>query len=389
MVQTDNSTYVTPGLFVQQFDVVLNGVATVGQASAAATSLASGAYFVDPLPLLSSDNLPDLQSGSACSRTYRRRVFRRICRSFPPLSAFPTPPRAIAFASGTLAASEQRSRDHRRRVRRVVEDGPLTVSGDLDVTDVDAGESQVVPITAGTPGDNGFGTFEVSADGEWTYTLDNTDPAVQALNGATLTDTITVTSEDGTDTQVITITITGANDAAIITGDVTGDVIEAGGVNNGRLVRRPIPATSIPTDVDNPDDDLAGPIAAGTPGDNGFGTYEMTADRRRGPTRSTTPTRRCRRSTAPPRCTDTFTVHDRRRHRASRHRHHPRPERCRHHHRRRGRRRDRSRRRQQRHARYADRYRRSQFRRRRQSRRRLAGGSGRRRPPPMASAPTR
>src|SRR4029453_548638 len=116
----------------------------------------------------------------------------------------------------------------------VVEDTTLTVSGDLAVTDVDTGENQVVPIPAGTAGDNGYGTFEVSADGAWTYTLDNTDPAVQALPAdATLTDTITVTSEDGTDTQVITITITGTDDAAAITGDTSGAVVEAGGVNNG------------------------------------------------------------------------------------------------------------------------------------------------------------
>ena len=45
-------------------------------------------------------------------------------------------------------------------------------------------------------------------------------PAVQALNGgATLTDTFTVTTVDGT-AQVVTITIHGANDAAVITGDV-------------------------------------------------------------------------------------------------------------------------------------------------------------------------
>ena len=112
----------------------------------------------------------------------------------------------------------------------VVEDTTLTVSGDLDVTDVDAGEDEVQPIAAGTAGDNDYGTFEVAANGEWTYTLDNTDPAVQALPaGATLTDTITVTSEDGTDTQVITITITGTNDVATISGTVTGAVTEDSG----------------------------------------------------------------------------------------------------------------------------------------------------------------
>ena len=48
----------------------------------------------------------------------------------------------------------------------------------------------------------------------WTYTLDDNDAAVQALNGAaTLTDSFTVTTADGT-AQVVTVTIDGANDAA-------------------------------------------------------------------------------------------------------------------------------------------------------------------------------
>ena len=68
--------------------------------------------------------------------------------------------------------------------------------------------------------------------GAWSYTLDNGNAAVQALNaGATLTDHITVTTVDGT-TQVVTVTINGTNDAAVISGAVSGTVSEAGGVNN-------------------------------------------------------------------------------------------------------------------------------------------------------------
>ena len=40
---------------------------------------------------------------------------------------------------------------------------------------------ELQPIAAGTAGDNGYGTFQVNADGTWTYTLDNSNPAVQAL----------------------------------------------------------------------------------------------------------------------------------------------------------------------------------------------------------------
>ena len=76
----------------------------------------------------------------------------------------------------------------------------------------------------------------------WTYTLDNSNAAVQALNvGQTLTDTFTVTTVDGT-SQLVTITINGANDAAVITGPVTGTVTEAGGVANGTPGTRSRPA---------------------------------------------------------------------------------------------------------------------------------------------------
>ncbi|WP_395612812.1 beta strand repeat-containing protein, partial [Allosphingosinicella sp.] len=92
----------------------------------------------------------------------------------------------------------------------VTEDGTLTATGALTVTDPDSGENQVQAIAAGTAGANGYGTFEVLADGSWTYILNNGLAAVQALNdGQTLTDTILVTSQDGTDTETITVTIHG------------------------------------------------------------------------------------------------------------------------------------------------------------------------------------
>ena len=83
------------------------------------------------------------------------------------------------------------------------------------------------PVPAGTPGTKGYGAFEVLASGAWTYTLDNGHAAVQALAaGETLTDTIVVTSADGTDTETITITITGTNDAPVLTGDLSAPTTE-------------------------------------------------------------------------------------------------------------------------------------------------------------------
>ncbi len=59
-----------------------------------------------------------------------------------------------------------------------VEDTTLTTGGTLTVTDPDAGEAAFNPLTqvAGA-----HGAFSIDAAGVWTYTLNNADPAVQAL----------------------------------------------------------------------------------------------------------------------------------------------------------------------------------------------------------------
>src|SRR5438552_11368783 len=91
----------------------------------------------------------------------------------------------------------------------------------------------------------------MSDGGTWTYTLDNSNAAVQALNvGGTLTDHITVATADGT-SQIVTITINGTNDAAIISGTITGSVIEAGGVANGTPGTPTASGTLTDTDTDN------------------------------------------------------------------------------------------------------------------------------------------
>ena len=110
----------------------------------------------------------------------------------------------------------------------VIEDGGATeaVSGALSITDVDTGENL---FTAG--GATGtYGSVIIDANGNWTYTLDNANAAVQALPlGATLNDTVTITAIDGT-THDIIITINGTNDAAVIGGVDIGGVTEDGGV---------------------------------------------------------------------------------------------------------------------------------------------------------------
>ncbi|MFL6853238.1 MAG: VCBS domain-containing protein, partial [Sphingomicrobium sp.] len=89
---------------------------------------------------------------------------------------------------------------------------PNTVGGDLNSTDVD-GTNDIWNAAAGTSA-NGYGTFTISASGDWVYTLDNSNPTVNALNTGSpaLTDSFTVTTADGT-SQVVNITINGHTDA--------------------------------------------------------------------------------------------------------------------------------------------------------------------------------
>ena len=82
--------------------------------------------------------------------------------------------------------------------------------------------------------DHGYGSYTIDASGHWTYSVDNSNSAVQALNVGEHADRH-VHGDDGRRhaQQVITVTINGANDAAVIAATVTGTAIEAGGVNNG------------------------------------------------------------------------------------------------------------------------------------------------------------
>ena len=81
------------------------------------------------------------------------------------------------------------------------------------------------------------GSLTITPDGAWTYEVDNGLPAVQGLGeGQLLTDTVTVTSLDGTE-QSIEITITGTNDVPAISGELSGSVTEDVAVDaNGDLV---------------------------------------------------------------------------------------------------------------------------------------------------------
>ncbi|MDP7179448.1 MAG: VCBS domain-containing protein, partial [Verrucomicrobiota bacterium] len=103
----------------------------------------------------------------------------------------------------------------------VTEDAVQTVSGDLDVTDVDGADT----FTPQTDAAVDYGTFSIDADGNWTFVLDNAHAAVQALGveDDPLIQTVTVTAADDT-AHDITITINGADD--VISGHAIDGYIE-------------------------------------------------------------------------------------------------------------------------------------------------------------------
>ncbi|MGO4485216.1 VCBS domain-containing protein [Rhizobium sp. 2TAF27] len=89
--------------------------------------------------------------------------------------------------------------------------GDANASGKLTVSDVDDGEAAFA-VPASLNGIYGSFTFN-AATGSWTYALDNSRAATQALNqGDAVSDTLSVSSLDGTASHNIVVAITGADD---------------------------------------------------------------------------------------------------------------------------------------------------------------------------------
>ena len=60
--------------------------------------------------------------------------------------------------------------------------GVPTATGNLNSTDVDNPDDAWNAVVTPLPTANDFGTYTLTAAGIWTYTLDNSNAAVQALN---------------------------------------------------------------------------------------------------------------------------------------------------------------------------------------------------------------
>ena len=101
-------------------------------------------------------------------------------------------------------------------------DNLLTANGKLDITDIDTGQAAF--IASDISGD--FGKLLIDAEGNWVYSAKNDLAEIQHLaHGTSLTDTLSISSIDGT-THTIVITLSGTDDAAIISGIDTGSIRE-------------------------------------------------------------------------------------------------------------------------------------------------------------------
>jgi VCBS repeat-containing protein len=145
----------------------------------------------------------------------------------------------------------------------VAEDGTLTASDTLTITDVDSSDNPVsFNDVVATLGDNGYGNFEITGN-TWTYTLNNGHASVQALDaGESLTDAYTFTASDGS-TQTVTVTINGSEDTPVIGGVATGTVAEDGTLTASD--------TLTITDADTSDNPVSFNDVAATLGNNGYG----------------------------------------------------------------------------------------------------------------------
>src|SRR5207237_129880 len=95
----------------------------------------------------------------------------------------------------------------------------------LTVTGIRAGavEGAGASVAVGSPLAGAHGTLTISSSGAYSYVVNETDSAVQALQaGQSTTDSFNYTVSDGhggSDTAVLTVTINGANDAPLAVDD--------------------------------------------------------------------------------------------------------------------------------------------------------------------------
>ena len=166
-----------------------------------------------------------------------------------------------------------------------------TASGDLYATDVDSSAAFMVQ----SGGAKTYGTFSIDAAGAWSYTLDDDNADVQALNtGGTLHELVTVATADGTPADRHHHQRRQRRGGDHRHGDRRGD--REGGIANATAGN----ATATGTFGDRRRQ--RGDLVAQTERPRATARSRSTP-RVRGPTRSTTPTPRFRRWAQATRCT--------------------------------------------------------------------------------------
>ncbi len=125
----------------------------------------------------------------------------------------------------------------------------LTNDSDPDAGDsqtvigVDVGSQSSASGNVGTTLTGTYGSITINADGSYTYVVDDSHAAVQALriSGQTLSEVFTYTQQGSGGLQAtahLTITIQGQNDNPIGVND-TATAVEAGGLSNGTAGTNP------------------------------------------------------------------------------------------------------------------------------------------------------
>jgi VCBS repeat-containing protein len=93
-----------------------------------------------------------------------------------------------------------------------------STGGALSATDVNS--SNAFGVQTNVAGDHGYGKFSIDAAGHWTYAMN--DAHDEFVGGQDYTDSITVTTADGT-SQVLTVTMHGTNDVPVADSDTSND----------------------------------------------------------------------------------------------------------------------------------------------------------------------
>ncbi len=259
---TDTKTVTTTGTFTGNYGSVIigaNGVwtYTLNNADPDTNALAQNSIVTDVFAYTMQDN-----NGASSSST--------LTITIKGTNDVPVITNAAAARAGTVIEAGNLDNG-------TVVPGISTISGTLSASDVDTAATRTWSIQ-GTPSTT-YGSLGVNAaSGVWTYTLNNSLAATQALKeGASVTQTYTVRVTDDFGAyvnQTVTITIKGTNDAAVIGGTTDGTVTEAGGVNNTTLGTPTATGTLTCTDVDNTPNSFQEVSVVSTT--SGYGTYAVT-----------------------------------------------------------------------------------------------------------------